>query len=114
VPLDCVRRTKGRCIMPGNAQIEVRSAESFGNRQISERKRVTEELSKRRSDIEAAIKEASRMATDSLNASTAEGLQIASLEVTFGITLTTEAGVIVSRVSAEASLEVKITIDRGK
>ena len=42
----------------------------------------------------------------------APGWHVSSIQATFGLTLTAEAGVIVSKASAEASFEVTITVER--
>ncbi len=38
---------------------------------------------------------------------------VSQLEATFGLTLTTEAGVILGKAGAEASFEVTITVERA-
>ncbi|MDQ0946134.1 hypothetical protein QFZ24_000057 [Streptomyces phaeochromogenes] len=42
-----------------------------------------------------------------------DGWRVASMDVTFGLTLAAEAGVILSKASAEASFEVTLTVERA-
>jgi hypothetical protein len=96
-------------------RVEVVPLERGGERQISRRERVTELLRERATDIEAAIAEAARIAGTALTRSDGDGAggwRVSSLEATFGVTLTTEAGVIVGKASAEASFEITLTVQR--
>ncbi|WP_405763832.1 hypothetical protein OG539_43545 [Actinacidiphila glaucinigra] len=84
-----------------------------GQRQISSRTRPTVPLRERSEEIEEAIVEASAIAQRSLaQAETRDGWRVTSMEMTFGLTLAAEAGVILSKVSAEASFEVTLTVER--
>lgn len=100
------------------AQAEVRvetvALDGAGNRQIGPKSRATELLKDRHDDIEAAVAEASAVLRDSAaKLEDADGWRIKSVEAKFGLTLTAETGVILSKVSAEASFEVTITVERG-
>lgn len=97
-----------------NVQIETVSVDSAGARQIGPRTRTTEMLHDRRDDIEAAVIEASSVIQGAVaKVDNKTGWKVKSLEAKFGITLTAEAGVILSRASAEASFEVTITVENG-
>ncbi len=101
--------------MPSNGvRVETVELDSAGARQIGPRTRATALLRDRRDDIEAAVGEASTIVQESVSkVEDKGGWRVKSLEAKFGLTLTAEAGVIVSRASAEASFEVTITIERG-
>jgi len=97
-----------------DVRIETVELDSAGTRQISARHRATTPLQHRRSDIEAAIREACEVVQDSTAKLDArQGWRVSSLEAKFGLVLAAEAGVIVSRASAEASFEVTVTIERA-
>jgi hypothetical protein len=84
-----------------------------GARQISSAVRGTSLLKDRHQDIESAVREASEIVQNSVAKVEAKaGWHIKSLEAKFGLTLGLEAGVILSRASAETSFEVTITIER--
>jgi Trypsin-co-occurring domain 1 len=95
-------------------RIETVDVDSSGNRQIGARSRTSALLMERRDDIEAAVAEASSIIQDSVTkVDEKTGWRIKSLEAKFSLVLTAEAGVIISRASAEASFEVTVTIERG-
>ena len=78
------------------------------------RQRATELLSERRSDIESAVGEACGIVQDSAaKLDERHGWRVSTLEAKFALTLSAEAGVIVSRASAEASFEITVTIERA-
>ena len=95
--------------------VETVQFDSAGNRQISTRTRTTSLLEDRREDIEAAVSEATEIIQSS--AAKVEHMdsawKVKSIEAKFGLTLAAEAGVILSKMSAEASIEVTITIEHG-
>jgi len=95
-------------------RVETVDLDRTGSRQIGPKSRSTTPLSERREDIQAAIQEASSLVQQAAaKAEETAGWRITTLEATFGLTLTAEAGIIVSKASAEASFEVKITVKRG-
>jgi hypothetical protein len=95
-------------------RVEVFSADDARGRQIGARHRSTELLRERRDDIEAAVREAAEVLQESVaGVKDSTGWRMSTLEATFGLVLSAEAGVIVSRASAEVSLEVKVTIERA-
>lgn len=99
--------------MAAGVRVETVELDAAGTRQISSRQRTTALLHERRDDIEAAVGEACGIVQDSVaKVDTRHGWHVSSLEAKFGLTLSAEAGVIVSRASAEASFEVTVTIER--
>jgi hypothetical protein len=98
----------------GGVRIETVEIDSAGGRQISRTRRTSALLQERRDEIEAAIREACGIVQASATKVDAkDGWHVKSLEARFGLVLAAEAGVIISRASAEASLEVTVTIERG-
>jgi len=94
--------------------VETVQFDSSGGRQIASRTRTTALLQDRRADIESAVSEATAIIQDSAAKIEDEAAwKVKSIEAKFGITLAAEAGVILSRMSAEASIEVTVTIERG-
>ncbi|AKN70768.1 CU044_2847 family protein [Streptomyces sp. NPDC015171] len=94
-------------------RVETVSLDAAGNRQIASRTRTTAGLDERAAEIEQAIVQASEIAQRSLDrVPRRDGWQVRSLDVTFGLTLAAEAGVILSKASAEASFEVTLTVER--
>ncbi|GHH29879.1 CU044_2847 family protein [Streptomyces lanatus] len=99
----------------GAAVVRVETVElnGHGGRQISSRVRQAANLSDRSEELQAAIVQASAIAQDSLaQVPQRNGWSVKTMEVTFGITLAAEAGVILSKASAEASFEVTLTVER--
>lgn len=93
--------------------VETVEVGSDGNRQISRRLKTSELLSERREDIEAAIAEAVDVVQKSMDCAPDQPhWQVSKLEASFGIKLKADAGVILTRVSGEASFDLKITIER--
>jgi hypothetical protein len=96
-------------------RVETVELDAAGTRQISSRQRTTALLRDRRGDIEAAVGEACEIVQDSVaKVEARHGWRVGSLEAKFGLTLGAEAGVIVSKASAEASFEVTVTIERAE
>jgi hypothetical protein len=94
-----------------DVRIETVEFDSSGTRQISARRRTTSLLEDRRAEIEAAVRAACEVVQGSVaKVDTQHGWQVTSVEAKFGIVLAAEAGVIVSRASAEASFEVTVTL----
>lgn len=97
-----------------NVRVETIELDSAGTRQIRQRGHTTALLRDRANDIEAAVQEASAIVQDSVaKVQDKDGWQMKSVEVKFGLVLAAEAGVVLSRASAEASFEVTLTIERG-
>jgi hypothetical protein len=95
--------------------VEVVDLNNVGSRQIGAEDRATELLRSRAPDIKGAISEASEIARDSL-ATVAEGRdwRVHSLTMTFGLTLTAEAGIVVTKASAGASFSVTLTVEHSQ
>jgi hypothetical protein len=94
--------------------VETVELDSSGTRQIKQRGRTTALLRDRADDIESAVQEASAIVQESVaKVQDKDGWRMKSVEVKFGLVLTAEAGVVLSRASAEASFEVTLTIERG-
>ncbi|MFI0718446.1 CU044_2847 family protein [Streptomyces sp. NPDC021224] len=97
----------------GEVRVETVALDAGGGRQIVARTRTSAVLGDRAAEVEDAIVQASSIAQQSLaQVPERDGWQVASMEVTFGLTLAAEAGVILSKASAEASFEVKLTVER--
>nr|BFE56039.1 hypothetical protein GCM10020063_005650 [Dactylosporangium thailandense] len=95
-------------------RIETVDIDGTGDRQIGSRRRMSELLSERSADIQRAITEAARVVQGAGSAlPERDGWQVESVEAKFGIKLAAETGVILSKVTTEASLEVKITVKRA-
>jgi hypothetical protein len=96
-------------------RVETVELDAVGTRQIGPRPRTTALLQERRGDIEAAIGEACEIVQDSVaKVEARHGWRVSHLEAKFGLTLGVEAGVILSKASAEASFEVTVTIERAE
>ncbi|OEV07705.1 CU044_2847 family protein [Streptomyces nanshensis] len=94
-------------------RVETVVLDAAGSRQIGSRTRSSELLSERAAEVQAAIVQASSIAQQSLSGtSQRDGWSVSSAEVTFGLTLGAEAGVILSKASAEASFEITLTVER--
>ena len=94
-------------------RVETVALDGAGSRQIGPKSRTTALLKDRHDDIEAAVAEASMVLQSSVaKLNDTEDWRISTVEAKFGLTLTAEAGVILSKVSAEASFEVTITVER--
>lgn len=95
-------------------RVETVKLDAAGARQIGPRQRATELLSERRSDIESAVDETCGIVQNSAaRLDERHGWRVSTLEAKFGLTLSAEAGVIVSKASAEASFEITVTIERA-
>lgn len=95
-------------------RIETVEFDRRGGRQISATSRTSSLLEERRAEIEAGIASAADIVRSSMvSAEEKHGWRVSSVEATFGITLSAETGVIITKASAEASLEVTMTIERA-
>lgn len=96
-----------------DVRIETVELDDSGTRQIRSRHRTTARLQERRDEIDAAVREACEIVQASAaKVDARQGWGVSTLEAKFGLVLAAEAGVILSRASAEASLEIKVTIER--
>jgi hypothetical protein len=109
---NCSGGEGGTLMSDARVLVETVQFDSSGGRQIGSRTRTTSLLKDRRADIEAAVSEATGIIQDSAaKVENKAGWKVTSIEARFGLTLAAEAGVILSRMSAEASIEVTITIE---
>jgi hypothetical protein len=96
-----------------SVRVETVELDGHGARQIGPRARRSTPLAERSEELQEAIVQASAIAQDSLaRVPERHGWSVASVEVVFGLTLAAEAGVILSKASAEASFEVTLTVER--
>ncbi|WP_328425456.1 CU044_2847 family protein [Streptomyces sp. NBC_00443] len=94
-------------------RVETIALDASGSRQIGARTRSTTALSERAAEVEEAIVQASAIAQQSLaQVPERHGWRVTTMDITFGLTLAAEAGVILSKASAEASFEVTLTVER--
>jgi hypothetical protein len=98
-------------------RVETVELDENGGRQIGSVDRATEFLRDRKEDLIDAITQTTAILATSapeleVAVQPSTTFQIGTVELSFGLTLTAEAGVIVSRIGAEATFEVKVSIDR--
>lgn len=97
-----------------DVRVETVALDATGSRQIASRTRTSSSLGERAPELEEAIVQASDIAQRSLSqVGHRDGWQVSGMSVTFGLTLAAEAGVILSKASAEASFEVTLTVERA-
>src|SRR5947209_1333554 len=83
------------------------------DREITFGKSLAEGLSDRQDDIRGAIEAGSKTLATSLESlPSPEGWKLGEVSASFGITLTAEAGVILSKASAGATFEVSVKFTR--
>lgn len=86
---------------------------SEDGREIAFGRNKAERLDDRADDIRAGMESAARMVTDSITAlPQPEHWSLGEVTASFGITLTAEAGVLISKVAAGATFEVTLTFKR--
>jgi Trypsin-co-occurring domain 1 len=96
-----------------DGEILVQVVPTQGGRQISWGSGKAELLAARVSDLRAAIESGVSSLSESIPSLTSPaGWQLSEFKGTFGITLAAEAGVILSKASAEAAFDVEITFKR--
>ncbi|MEU6379682.1 CU044_2847 family protein [Streptomyces sp. NPDC046909] len=94
-------------------RVETVELNGYGARQIGSKARQATPLADRSVELQEAILQASAIAQESLSqVPERHGWSVASMQVVFGLTLAAEAGVILSKASAEASFEVTLTVQR--
>ncbi|WP_369275659.1 CU044_2847 family protein [Streptomyces sp. R11] len=95
-------------------RVETVEVDARGSRQIGSRARLSAPLIERSCEVQEAIVQAAGIAQDSLSQTPErDGWSVTSMQVVFGLTLAAEAGVILSKASAEASFEVTLTVERS-
>ena len=93
--------------------ISVQVVPVTGGRQIAWGSSAVDSLSRRLDDLKDAIAAGGSAVAESLPAlPEASGWRVKEVTGTFGLTLTAEAGVILSKASAEATMEVSVTFER--
>lgn len=96
--------------LPGRDNVLVQVVSIDGNREISWGSSVSDQLSDRLDDIHSAIVAGATAIADSIHdLPHPEHWKLGDVSASFGITLTAEAGVILSKASAGASFEVQVT-----
>ena len=84
-----------------------------GGREIGWGGNLAEQLGDRADDVRAAIAAGARTVADSLvELPGARGWTLDQVEASFGVTLAAEAGVLLSKASAEATFEVTVAFKR--
>jgi hypothetical protein len=98
---------------PEQVWVQVIDVDLAEDREITFGKNLAEELSRREDDIRKAIEAGSKSVANSLKSlPSPEGWQLGQVSASFGITLTAEAGAILTKASAGATLEVSVTFTR--
>ena len=99
---------------PERVWVQVIDVDVAADREITFGRNLAEGLSDRADDIRGAIEAGSESVAKSLQSLAApEGWQLGEVSASFGITLTAEAGVIVSKASAGATFEVSVKFTRA-
>jgi hypothetical protein len=94
--------------------VQVVDVDVAAGREIAFRKSLADRLADRQEDIRGAIEAGSRTVANSIESlPSPPGWRLGEVSAKFGITLTAEAGVIVSRASAGATFEVSVTFTRA-
>jgi hypothetical protein len=94
--------------------VQVIDVDVAADREITFGRNPAEGLVDRVDDIRGAIEAGSDSVAKSLKALTSpEGWRLGEVSASFGITLTAEAGVILSKASAGATFEVSVTFTRA-
>jgi hypothetical protein len=95
--------------------VQVVDVNMAADREITFGKNLAEGLENRQDDIRDAIEAGSETVAKSLGSlPSPDGWRLGEVSASFGITLTAEAGVIVSKASAGATFEVSVTFTRAE
>lgn len=95
-------------------RVLVQVVELQSGREIGWGANVAEQLTDRLDDIHSAISAGAQAVAQSLEGlNSPAGWQLSEVSAAFGITLTAEAGVILSKASAETTFEVTVTYQRN-
>ncbi|MEN3614953.1 CU044_2847 family protein [Plantactinospora sp. ZYX-F-223] len=95
-------------------RVEVFPTDDAGLRQIGPSRRLTTLLQERADEIGTAVRDISRMLRESVDTEPDDtGFRVSNVTSTFGLSLATSGGVVVTRASAEVSFEVTLTIERA-
>jgi len=94
--------------------VQVVDVDLAADREITFGRNLAEGLRERQDDIRGAIEAGSQTVANSIESlPSPQGWQLGEVSASFGITLTAEAGVIVSKASAGATFEVSVTFTRA-
>lgn len=97
--------------VPGSVVVQVVSVGQ--GREISWGGNVVERLRDRLGDVQAAIVAGAQAISADLDSlPVQQNWQVGELSATFGVTLSAEAGVVLSRAAAESTFEVTVTFQR--
>lgn len=98
---------------PGRVWVQVIEVDVVADREITFGRSLAEGLSERQDDIQGAIGAGSQVVAKSLKLlDSPDGWRLDEVSASFGITLTAGAGVIVSKASAGATIEVSVKFTR--
>jgi hypothetical protein len=98
---------------PSGSQVYVQVVELDSGRAIGWGSNLAELLRSRVADIESGIRAAAQTVAESLGSlPSADGWQLDEVSASFGITLTAEAGVILSKASTGATFDVSLAFRR--
>lgn len=98
---------------PERVWVQVIDMDVAADREITFGKNLAEELNRRADDIRSAIEAGSKSIARSLTSlESPKGWGLSEVSAKFGITLTAQAGVILSTASAGATLEVSVKFTR--
>ena len=99
---------------PERVFVQVIDVDVAADREITFGKSLAERLGDRQDDIRGAIAAGSQTVAESIESlPSPEGWRLEEVSALFGITLTAEAGVIMSKASAGATLEVSVKFTRA-
>jgi hypothetical protein len=99
---------------PEQVWVQVIDVNVAAGREITFGKNLAEGLANRQNDIRGAIEAGSQTVANSIESlPSPTGWRLGEVSASFGITLTAEAGVIVSKASAGATFEVSVTFTRA-
>lgn len=94
--------------------VQVLDVDVAASREITFAKNLAEQLSQRADDVRGAIEAGTKTVAKSLKSlDSPEGWKLDEVSASFGITLTAEAGAIVSKASAGATFEISVKFSRG-
>jgi Trypsin-co-occurring domain 1 len=99
---------------PERVWVQVVDVDPAAGREITFGKNLAQQLTDRADDIKGAIEAGSETVAKSLKSlDSPQGWMLGEVSASFGITLTAEAGVIVSKASAGATFEVSVKFSRA-